>query len=300
MIDTHSHLWFKHFEEDLDEVIKRAHDAGVHTMIQVGCEEESSRHSVAFAEKYEGMWATVGLHPTELNEEGPMIRAKGQDEEKMKMKDPFDSAQGKDEDLRRGKLGWIRELLEASKKIVAIGETGIDYYHQPCDVEAQKWGLKYQCELAQEFDLPVIVHLRMNKRPVAGEDGLNQAEHDVLEVLDAVGMAPDKVVFHCFSGSLKMAEEVVQRGWVISFSGVVTYPNAGELREVAQMLPEDNIVVETDCPFLPPQAHRGERNEPAYVKETAQVVAQARGVSLEELEEVTDANAGRVFGLKRS
>ncbi len=270
MIDTHSHLWFKHFEEDLDEVIQRAHDAGVHTMIQVGCEEESSRHSVSFAERYENMYATVGFHPTECNDQftNPNVQLK-----------------------------WIRELLESSQKIVAIGETGIDYYHQPYDLEAQKWGLKYQCELAQEFDLPVIVHLRMNKRPVAGEDGLNQAEHDVLEVLDAVGMKEDKVVFHCFSGSLKMAEEIVKRGWVISFSGVVTYPNAGELREVAHMLPADKIVVETDCPFLPPQAHRGERNEPAYVKETAQVVAQARGVSLEELEKATDVNAGRVFGI---
>jgi TatD DNase family protein len=273
MIDTHSHLWFKHFKDDLDEVIQRAHDAGVHTMIQVGCEEESSRHSVEFAERYDGMYATVGFHPTECNDQSVS--------------------------MTNEQFKWIRELLETSKKIVAIGETGIDYYHQPYDVEAQKWGLKYQSELAQEFDLPVIVHLRMNKRPVAGEDGLNQAEHDVLEVLDAVGMTADKVVFHCFSGSLKMAKEVVKRGWVISFSGVVTYPNAGELREVAQMLPEDKIVVETDCPFLPPQAYRGERNEPAYVKETALVVAQARGVSVEEIEKVTDANAGRVFGVGR-
>lgn len=268
MIDTHSHLWFKHFNEDRDEVIQRALDAGVHTMVQVGCEEVSSGDAVRMAEQYDFMYATVGLHPTDS------------------------------EAWQDGKaLEWMKRLLGSSEKIVAIGETGIDYYHSADSAEIQKVMLKEQCLLAQEHDLPVIVHLRMNKRPVEGEDGLNQAEHDCLEVLDSVQMAADKVIFHCFSGSLLMAREAIKRGWLISFSGVVTYPNAGELRDVAAEIPLDKIVVETDCPFLPPQAHRGERNEPSYVVETAQVVAEARGISLENLEKATDDNAKRVLGV---
>ncbi len=268
MIDTHSHLWFKHFDEDREEVIQRARDAGVHTMVQVGCEEKSSADAVQMADKYEFMYATVGLHPTDS------------------------------EAWNDGKaLEWMKKLIGSSQKIVAIGETGIDYYHSADSAEIQKVMLKEQCLLAQEHDLPVIVHLRMNKRPVEGEDGLNQAEHDCLEVLDAVKMAADKVIFHCFSGSLLMAREVVKRGWLISFSGVVTYPNAGELRDVAAEIPLEQIVVETDCPFLPPQAYRGERNEPSYVIETAQVVADARGIALEELEKAIDDNAKRVLGV---
>jgi len=143
----------------------------------------------------------------------------------------------------------------------------------------------------------VIIHNRHTKRPVDAADGLNPAEVDCLKVLDQVGMPPDRVIFHCFSGGLAMAEEVVKRGWVISFSGVVTDPKAGELREVARILPEEKIVVETDCPFLPPQVHRGERNEPSFVVETAAVVAQTREMETARFEQLTDENARRVFRL---
>lgn len=273
MIDTHSHLWFKHFDDDREAVIKRAQEAGVHTMVQVGCDEETSIQAMQMAGQYEFMWATVGLHPTEVKD---LNKA----------------------DLESGSfLQWIKRLVVSSEKIVAIGEIGIDYYHEPYDREAQMQALQLQCEVAQEVDLPVVIHLRATKRPEEGRDGMNEAERDCLHVLDEVGMKEDKVVFHCFSGGNAMAEEIVKRGWLISFSGVVTYPNSSELREIAAEIPLEQIVVETDCPFLPPQQYRGERNEPSYVIETARIVAQARGIELNEFERASDNNAKRVFGI---
>lgn len=270
MIDTHSHLWFDHFKDDFSVVLERAQQAGVHTMVQVGCDQQSSKASVELAEKYAQCYATVGLHPNDH--------------------DHWNDGKA---------LDWMRELLDQSEKIVAIGETGIDYYRSAEEALIQQKMLAGQCQLANEYRLPVIIHNRHTKRPQEGVDGLNPAEEDVLKVLDELSMKPDKVIFHCFSGSLQMAQQVVERGWIISFSGVVTYPNAGELREVAQMVPEGQFVVETDCPFLPPQKYRGQRNEPAYIAETALVVAQARSQSVEQIEQLTDANASRIFGLKK-
>lgn len=263
MIDTHSHLWFDRFEGEIPQAIERARAAGVHTMLQVGCDEQSSRKSVELAEQYEGLYAIVGVHPTEV---------------------------GKD----TGKLNWMRDLIRSSKKVVGIGETGIDYYHEPYDAELQQETFRSQCEIAQEFGLPVVVHLRMGKN--AQElSGRTPAERDCLKVLDEVGMKPGKVLFHCFSGDRGMAEEVLKRGWFISFSGVLTYPNAGELREVAKICPLDRMVVETDSPFLSPQKYRGQRNEPAYVVEVAKVIAELKGLSLEEIEKATDENARLFF-----
>lgn len=273
MIDTHSHLWFKHFDDDREEVIRRAQEAGVHTMVQVGCDEETSEQAVKLAEQYDFMHATVGLHPTEVKEVGV-------------------------ESLESGVfLDWMRKLLDFSDKIVAIGEIGIDYYHEPYDRKGQMMALKLQCELAQEVNLPVVIHLRATKRPEEGRDGMNEAERDCLEVLDDVGMKADKVVFHCFSGGKAIARAIIERGWLISFSGVVTYPNSSELREIAAEIPLEQIVVETDCPFLPPQPHRGERNEPSYVVKTAKVVAEVRGIELGEFDKVSDENAKRLFDI---
>ncbi|MGE3279215.1 MAG: TatD family hydrolase [Candidatus Altimarinota bacterium] len=269
MIDTHCHLWFDHFDKDRDAVIQRAHDAGVHTMIQVGCDEASSRKALQLAERHEGMYATVGLHP---NDFGHWNEGKA--------------------------VGWMRELLRSSKKVVGIGETGLDYYRSAEHAGIQETMLRAHGELAKEFDLPLIIHLRATKLPKEGSEGLNQVENDVLRILDDVGVGPGKALFHCFAGDRRFAEEVLKRGWIISFSGVVTYPNAEELREVVKMCPMDRIVVETDCPFLSPQGHRGDRNEPSFVVETAEMVAELRGVSVETMERQTDENARKLFGLK--
>lgn len=278
MIDSHCHLWFKHFAGEEVEVIKRAEKAGVSKMICVGCDEESSRRSVELAREYDSVYAAVGLHPTEI-------------------KIPSSKGQSPNIDLV-----WMKVLRELSDKVVAIGETGIDYYHEPYDPELQKAMFREQCLLAQEFDLPVIVHLRNARHPSrnkeSGHFSLEQAELDCLHVLEEVDMKPGKVIFHCFSGNRMMAEAVLERGWYISLSGVVTYPKAEELREVVKITPLDKLLVETDCPFLTPQKYRGGRNEPSYVIEVAKRIAELKGLSYQELEKNLEKNTNKVFGLK--
>jgi|CXWL01.1.fsa_nt_gi TatD DNase family protein len=268
MIDTHAHIWFDKFDADRDQVIARAQAAGVHTLINVGCDVPSSKQSVTLAEQYDCCYATVGLHPN-------------------------------DGHLWKGEqtIDELRTLVKSSKKVVAIGETGIDYFRSADRAELQQTMFRGQCLLAQEFDLPVIVHLRLGKENKAYSSNLALAEIDCLAVLDEVGMKPGKVLFHCFSSDRTMAEEVLQRGWHLSFSGVLTYPKADELREVVKICPLDRMVVETDCPFLSPQKHRGSRNEPAFVVETARMVAELKNLDYEGLERQLDTNARTLFQL---
>jgi len=268
MIDTHAHLWFDQFKGEVPEVIARAKAAGVHTMINVGCDLVSSGQAIQQANEYEGVFATVGLHPN-------------------------------DGHLWEGEktIGELRTMVKSSKKVVGIGETGIDYYRSADKAELQQEMFRGQCLLAQEFHLPVIVHLRSGEQAKSSVGELDTAERDCLEVLEQVGMKPGKVLFHCFSSHRDMAEEVLKRGWAISFSGVLTYPKADELREVAKICPLDRIVVETDCPFLSPKSHRGERNEPAFVVETAKLIAELKGLSYEEMERQMDENAKGIFGI---
>lgn len=286
MIDTHCHLWFKHFNGEVSAVIDRAKKAGVHTLICVGCDETSSRQSVEIAGQFPNVYAAVGVHPTETSS----LRSLG----------PSSS------------LEWVKKFLNEHnelksphepKRIVAIGETGIDFFHEPYDQELQKTMFREQCLIAREFNLPVIVHLRSGKNAKAAGQGFTAAEKACLEVLDDVvaqagkGDQPLKVLFHCFSSDRRFAEEVLKRGWFLSFSGVITYPNAHELREVVKMCPLDRMVVETDSPFLAPQPHRGQRNEPAFIVETARQIAELKGISYEEMEKRTDENARAFFSL---
>lgn len=274
MIDTHCHLWFKHFEGEIPEVVERAKKAGVGSMICVGCDEESSRRSVELAKEYDGVYASVGLHPTDT--------------------DKWDETKT---------IAWMRVLIELNRdEVLAVGETGIDYYRKADEAEIQKIMFREQCLLAQEFDLPVIVHLRMTKHgkasgEKAGEEhfSLESAELDCLHVLEEVDMQPEKVIFHCFSGDRMMAEAALDRGWILSFSGTVTYSKAIELREVVKITPLDQLLVETDCPFLTPQSKRKERNEPAFVVETAKMLAELKGLSYEELDQQITENVRRVF-----
>ncbi len=274
MIDTHCHLWFENFKGEVPQVVARAKEAGVHTLICVGCDEESSHQSVEIAGQYDNVYAAVGVHPTEVKlVQGSVLN-------------------------QRLSMLWLSELIRSSKKIVAIGETGLDYFHQPFDRELQMKFFKEHCLIAQEFDLPVIVHLRATKESKAFSKELTAVEKDCFTVLDGVGMKPGKVLFHCFSGDRTMAEEVLKRGWHLSFSGVLTFPRAEELREVVKMCPLDRMVVETDSPFLAPNSKRGQRNESAYVVEVAQLIAELKGISCRDVGRNLDKNAEDLFGLR--
>jgi TatD DNase family protein len=182
--------------------------------------------------------------------------------------------------LSSSTVNSLRELAQ-DPKVVAIGEIGLDYYRDLSPRARQKEAFEQQIRLASELGLPIVVHDR-------------EAHHDVLEVLSRFGKDA-KGVLHCFSGELKMTEELIEMGYLISIAGPVTYPNARNLHQLVQHLPDESIILETDCPFLPPQSRRGERNEPLFILETAHKVAELKGMQLDELVELTSRNSRRMF-----
>lgn len=244
-------------ERPEDELIAAAHDAGVVRMLNVGLDAETNARAIAAAERHESVFATVGCHPTE---------AAG-----------FDDARAAE----------IAHLATASEKVRAIGETGIDYYRETASRADQRRAFEAQIEIAAERGLPIVIHAR-------DPDGETGAVDDVFSILDAHGDGV-AVILHCFLASWRV-QDAIDRGWYCSFSGVVTFPSAGELREAAAKLPDDLVLVETDAPYLAPQPVRGKTNEPAHVVSTAEVVAEVRGASYEELERTVEANARTLFG----
>lgn len=258
LIDTHSHVHFLKEFPDFQEVLKRAREAGVLKQVMIGCNMRDSADAAAFVKGKDGLSWTVGIHP-------------------------HDSNQGES-----GNYQIIRNMIEGVEEFeswtrpVAVGEIGLDYFRNLQPVEVQKKTFAMQLQIAREFDLPVVVHIR-------------DAYEDAFRVLEVEGNK--KVLLHCFSGGLVEADLAWSRGYITSFSGVVTYAKNMELQEVARRAPEDKFVVETDCPFLAPQKYRGQRNEPAFVAETARFIAELRGVSPESIAELTTANAERYFGI---
>ena len=172
------------------------------------------------------------------------------------------------------------EKLAEEKEIVAIGEIGLDYFRNFKPAQIQQKAFRKQLELAKKLDLSVVIHIR-------------DAWDDAFAILKESGN--NKVILHCFTGNLSQAEYSWENGWFVSFSGVLTYPKNEYLREIAKLAPQDKILLETDCPYLPPQIYRGKRNEPAYIIETAKILAEIRGVSLERIADITTKNAFKAF-----
>lgn len=272
LIDTHSHINFDLFDDKRDQVIARYKNAGGDKMILVGCDRGSSERAVKFAEEYENFFAAVGVHPTGL------------------------------QDLTDDFLEWCRKTVKAGEA-VAIGETGLDFYHMAFPEDEQREALRSQARLAAELNVPLIVHSRdkgmvsskieMGNKPDPGKVG--PSGRGCLDILLEEGVK--KAVFHCFSYNLDFASKVWEAGYFVSFSGIITYPKNEYLREVARMAPADLFLIETDCPYLTPQSKRGLDNEPAFVLETAKEIARVRKVPVEELSELTAKNAERVFNV---
>ncbi len=252
--DTHAHLVFDDFAADLPEVVSRAAAAGVTRIISIGCDVETSRGTVAIAHRFADVFASVGLHP------------------------------GYVPDVTLCDLKEIRALA-ADPKVVAIGETGLDYYRGDEHQQAQQDLFWAQLELARELRKPVVIHNR-------------SAEADLLKILraHAPGFRPWGVM-HCFAGDVKLAAECIELGLLISFTGILTFKNAEALRAVARQVALENIMLETDAPYLAPVPHRGKRNEPARIPAIAAVLADAKGVTPEAVARVTTGNAVRLFGL---
>ncbi len=257
LVDTHCHLDFSDYEDDTDGPVTRAVSAGVTRMVTIGTTVETSEAAVRIAERHPEVYAAVGVHPTDLDTIVP---------------DTFDR---------------LVDLARRSK-VVGWGECGLDYFRNRSDHETQRRRFREQLELAAACRLPVLVHDR-------------DAHDDILAVLRAApatgrGGAAPRGIIHCFSGDLPFARACVDLGFVISIPGIVTFKNAGALREVVAALPLDALVVESDAPFLAPEPYRGKRNEPAFVASTARRVAEVKGVPFEAVAEATTRNAGRVYG----
>lgn len=265
IIDSHAHYFDKRFENEIDGgAAKLLEDTvfpkGISAVINVGTDPENCIRCIEQAKKYEKMYAAVGIHPEDCQHlQG------GADEEIAKIKKLLDTPQKR-----------------AENKIVAIGEIGFDYYWQPVDKERQTEFFEKQLCLAEETGLPVIIHDR---------DAHGDCFETVLKHPRVIG------VFHSYSGSAEMAKELVRRGWYISFSGVITFKNARRVREVAKTVPEDRILIETDCPYLAPEPNRGKINFSINLCYTASVLAEVKGVSYEHIVKATSENAKLLFGI---
>jgi len=258
MFDSHAHVAFKQFDGDRGQVVERSRAAGVAGWIEIGSNVGSSKRAIALAKEIEGVQAAVGVHP--------------------------DDVSGLDE------AGWQElEELTQDEKVVAIGEIGFDYYRGG-SYEEQLGTIERFVALAGKYDKPIVWHVRSSEERDAHEDLLAY-----LQGLDE-GRRP-KGVSHTFSGTVEQAKQYVDLGLYIGISGIVTFKNAGELVEVVKAIPLDRLLVETDCPYLAPEPHRGQRNEPAYVKYMAEKVAELKGVDVSEVERVTDRNVEELFGV---
>jgi TatD DNase family protein len=253
LFDTHAHLHFPEFASDLDATLARARAAGVHRIVTIGTDGETSRAAVAVAERDPEVWASVGLHP-------------------------HDAAAGDDA------LFAELERLAASPRVVALGEMGLDFFRDLSPRPAQAAALRRQLALARRLGKPAVIHCR-------------DAHEETLTILAEERVSEVGGIMHCFSGDVGIARRCLDLGLLISLAGPVTYPNARALPEVARFVPADRLVVETDCPFLPPQPYRGKRNEPAYLVITAARVADLRRESLDALGAQMADNAARLFGI---
>lgn len=254
LIDSHAHLNDPRFSPDRPEVLQRAREAGIRGFVNVGFDLPSSLLAVALAEREPDCWAAVGVHPHDADEVTPDTVAQ------------------------------LRELA-ADPKVIAIGESGLDYFRNLSPPEVQREVFAGFIHLAADLGLPLIVHCR-------------EAPKDCLRVLDAHRAPEQRIIMHCFAGGTDFAEECTARGFWLGLAGTVTYPKSHVLREVAATVPAAQFLVETDCPWLPPQGHRGERNEPAYVAQVAAVVARERGLTPEQVSALTLANTQAAFNHK--
>ena len=249
LFDTHAHLNDEAFDEDRDQLLQIFHEAGVGWVLNAGCSLESSKESIALAEKYDWIYASVGSHPHVADEVNDDV------------------------------LAAYRQMCK-HPKVKAIGEIGLDYHYETIHRDEQKRAFRAQMALAQELNMPVIVHERD-----AHEDGMAI----VKEFPDVKG------VFHCYSGSAEMARQLVDLGWYIGFTGVLTFKNARKAVETAASIPIERILLETDCPYMSPEPFRGRRCHPGLLPYMAKKLAQIRGISEEEVIHITTENAKRMY-----
>ena len=256
-IDSHAHIDGTEFDADREDVIERAHAAGISLILNVGTGDPHSgafERAVELGKTHESVFTAIGTHPHDA-----------------RLYD--DAAEEK-----------IKNLIN-NEHVIAWGEIGLDFHYDNSPRDVQIEVFKRQLRAARECDLPAVIHTR-------------EAEAETIEILQSeYNGARRRGVFHCFSGSMELANRALEIGFMISFSGIVTFKKAEDLRDVAKQVPLDRLLIETDCPYLTPIPYRGQRNEPAYVVEVARTLAGLHGIELEELARITSENFKRFFEL---
>lgn len=254
LIDTHAHLQDEDLKNDLKNVLARAAEAGVEKIICVGYDIKSSQEALNLARKYRQVYAVVGVHP----HDAARLDEKALEKLYVMAKDP---------------------------RVVAIGETGLDFYRDLSPRELQRKAFREQIKLAQELGKPIVIHDR-------------DAHQEVLDIIKTEKAGKNLGIMHCYSGELPLAVELIKQGFYISFAGPLTFKNARKSHEVAIKIPIDKILVETDCPYLAPEPFRGKLNEPALVKYTAARLAELRNKTADEVAYLTNLNAKKVYRIK--
>ena len=252
LVDSHCHLDFPDFADDLDGIVARAEAAGVGRIVTISTRVRQFDRLRAIAERFPNVYCSVGTHPHQADEEDGILAS---------------------------------ELITLTRhpKVVALGEAGLDYFYKHGSPQAQARGFRQHIEAARETGLPLVIHTR-------------EADEHCGKILDEeIAKGPFKAVLHCYTGGRELAMKAIAHGLSISFTGILTFKASQALRELAAELPADRIMVETDAPFLSPGKFRGKRNEPAFVVETAKVLADVRGVSLDEIARQTTENFFRLF-----
>ena len=253
LFDTHAHMDDRAFDADRDALLSSLPEQGVGLLMNPGCSLASSRAASELSRKYPYVYAAVGSHPDAADEVNDAV------------------------------LDEYRHLVQENPKVKAIGEIGLDYHYEDIPREIQQRSFRAQMALAQELNLPVIVHER-------------EAHQDGMEIVSEFPAVTG--VFHCYSGSAEMAKWLISRGWYIGFTGVLTFKNARRALEVAASIPLDRIVLETDCPYMSPEPFRGRRNDPGKLCRMAEALASLRGFSREEVEAVTLENGKRLYRIQ--
>jgi TatD DNase family protein len=253
LVDSHAHLDDPRFEEDRDAVLERARQVGVKTILNIGngSGPDDMACGLELAESYDWIYTTVGIHPHDASR------------------------------AEQSHFTLMKDLL-GRPRVLAVGETGLDYYYEYSDRKTQQAVFRWQLQLARTSNSPVIIHTR-------------DADEDTIQILREE--KPSRGVVHCFTGGKALAECALDLGLMISFSGIITFKQSEHIQAIAALVPEDRLLVETDCPYLAPVPHRGHRNEPAFVRATAEKLADLRGAKVEDLGAQTSRNFEALFGV---
>ncbi len=252
LIDSHAHLDDERFDLDREYIIENLQKNGIELVVNIGADIHSSKASVELAEKYKNIYAVVGVHPHEVK------------------------------DMNENSLAEIEKLAK-NKKVLAIGEIGLDYHYDNSPRDIQRKRFREQIHLAKKLNLPIVVHSR-------------EADADILQILKEESQEL-RAIIHCFSSDRAQLKEYLELGFYIAIGGPVTFKKTDELKEVVKVVPLDKLLLETDAPYLAPTPYRGKRNEPMFVKETAKLIAELRGITLEDLTLQTNKNTKKIFNI---